>query len=479
MINKVVAIIINSQKKGFLVSLGIILEKEYNIRVRFIARDPGVMKFIENLLPDRTGDIILSEVEFQVGDDIIHEALGIEKKYDCKLSMLMSEDRALGQGYLFNVEKVPNIIRASWPNKDKLRELITNIEKLNMALSNCDFVISSSSSITASIVCNEKDIHLYSLVPIKFGSRELWSDNNYLTSSNYIQRVKDNLSNKIKTSQPDYAIDNEGVRLNKMVEYTYKRTLKTALQVVWNDSKKWIRGLQVKDSYHFLGWLPSIFRGLLNYRYVKSISIRPDQVSNYKLVFFPLHLEPEISLLSVSPEFNNSMEVITYISKSLPSDAILVLKERAHSFPVRSRWYYKQINKIGNVMWADPDIHSWDWINNVDIVATISGTVGIEAVHLKKPIISYGTHQVINYLPTVYFASNYKETYYAVNDILTNKILDDDLEKSKHALGKAQIDSSVEIPNLNLNHKSFNLDMNTANMALKKLFSEYPYLLEL
>jgi hypothetical protein len=79
----------------------------------------------------------------------------------------------------------------------------------------------------------------------------------------------------------------------------------------------------------------------------------------------------------------------------------------------------------------------------------------------------------------VYFASNYKETYYAVNDILTNKILDDDLEKSKHALGKAQIDSSVEIPNLNLNHKSFNLDMNKANMALKKLFSEYPYLLEL
>ena len=38
-------------------------------------------------------------------------------------------------------------------------------------------------------------------------------------------------------------------------------------------------------------------------------------------------MEPEVSLLQVSPEFNNSYEVICWVSKSLPADTMLVVKE--------------------------------------------------------------------------------------------------------------------------------------------------------
>ena len=64
----------------------------------------------------------------------------------------------------------------------------------------------------------------------------------------------------------------------------------------------------------------------------------------------PLHLEPEIALLALSPEFNNSMEMIAWISKSLPADALVVVKEQPFSFGVRSRRYYHQLMQIGNVI---------------------------------------------------------------------------------------------------------------------------------
>ena len=45
-----------------------------------------------------------------------------------------------------------------------------------------------------------------------------------------------------------------------------------------------------------------------------------------KYIYFPLHLEPEIALLGASPEFNNSMELATWLAKSLPVDFNLVIK---------------------------------------------------------------------------------------------------------------------------------------------------------
>jgi len=40
---------------------------------------------------------------------------------------------------------------------------------------------------------------------------------------------------------------------------------------------------------------------------------------------------------------------------------------------------------------------SWDWIKVSSIITTITGTVGIEAVHHKKPVISFGAHQALIY----------------------------------------------------------------------------------
>ena len=146
------------------------------------------------------------------------------------------------------------------------------------------------------------------------------------------------------------------------------------------------------------------------YRYFQRNGVRPEDLQDYRIVYVPLHMEPEAALMSVSPEFNNSMEMITWISKSLPADTQIVVKEQPFSFGIRSKHYYDNLQRIGNVALASPNVHPWDWIRAARVTATITGTAGIEAVYFGKPVLSFGRHQVINRLPSVRFADSYVTT---------------------------------------------------------------------
>jgi len=470
-----VYIFIASEQKGFLISLAKILEADYNSEICIVARDKYVKKLIDRLLPGRNGDIVLSEIIYQLPQsEVMSNALEIEKKYKINLSMLMSEDRALGQGHLHNIEKIPDIVRASWGNKDKLKEIIEIIRVKEIIIQPCDFVIQLTPDKITSMVARYLGAGVYCPASIKFGDRILWCDDDFATSSRFVKRVKDNLNlNHNNQYGEEYKVDADGDRINLTSKFKYRLSLIQAAKIFLNETKNYIRGIHKKNAYHYLGWVPTVFRKVRNYRYLESISITPDQVKEYKIVFFPLHLEPEIALLNYSPEFSNSMEVISWISKALPSDAILVVKEQVGCFGVRSKWYYNHINKIGNVVWANPTTHSWDWIRSSEAIATITGTVAIEAVHMKKPVISYGKHQITNHLPTVHYVSNFEETKVILNRLLSTQLDKIDLEKSRFSLYKAQIETSVDLPEYKDAHISVKLEDAMAEKALKLLYEEY------
>jgi hypothetical protein len=322
-------------------------------------------------------------------------------------------------------------------------------------------------------ICKNQNIHFFSFSHIKFGDRLFWSDNDFLTGTAYIKRLKKYLYDFKNKPAIEYHIDKVGDRFNKSAKYSYKVAIKSAIEIIINDSKKFLRGNNKKDSYNYLGWLPSVFRRVSNYNYVKNNSVLVGDLSSYKIVFFTLHLEPEVALQYFSPEFSNSMEAIIWISKSLPVNYIVVVKEQVASYGVRSRWYYKQLIKIPNVVLSNPDVHSWDWIEASSIIATITGTIGQEAVHFKKPILSFGKHQIINYLPTVYFVSNFIETNEAIEEILHKPPTEETYKKSKNAFSNAQIDSSIDLPKYKDTYRSTELEKTMASDAIKNLFSEY------
>lgn len=106
--------------------------------------------------------------------------------------------------------------------------------------------------------------------------------------------------------------------------------------------------------------------------------------------FFPLHYEPEISLLLQAPFFTDQLHTIKIIARSLPVGCWMYVKEHPQMVPYRPRSFYKQLKKIPNVKLLPPSITSFQIIPHAKLVLVITGTAGWEATLLGKPVITFG-----------------------------------------------------------------------------------------
>ena len=473
--NKKAVVFIASEKISFMANIANLLQEKYGYEVLIAARDSGVIKSIENFVPSvKPFCIDTSLIANEIGlNDVVNSALAIENHYGRKMSLLISEDRAIGQGYLSNAQGVPHIIRSLWPHKKKLTEVLTSIKTVESIVKDANLVIQVGVTNMNYIICNKNNIPIFGFRAIKFGSRMFWSDDPYNSSSNLKKRLEQNIAKNHLKETEKYKLLTSGKIINESVKYSLKNAVFSIIRIIFNDTKNWVRLKQKKNSYRYLGWLPVAIRNYFNYRFIRKNGVTISDVEGYKILYFALHLEPEIALISYSPEFSNSMEAITWISKSLPSDYMILVKEQALSYGIRSRWYYNQLCKMPNVLVVKPNIESLDLINRSDIVATITGTIGQEAVQNLKPVLSFGKHQVINYLPTVKYVASYSETREAINEIMKYDSKDKIFVHSKKSLSNAQIDSSIDFPVLDTDVK---LTKKEVDKALQNLFDEYPNL---
>ena len=117
-------------------------------------------------------------------------------------------------------------------------------------------------------------------------------------------------------------------------------------------------------------------------------------------VFFPLHYEPEISLLLQAPTHTDQLALIRHIARSLPVRYKLYVKDHPEMAQYRPRSYYRALKKNPNVKLIDASVSSFAITPKAKLVATITGSTGWEAIMLKKPVISFG-HQFYNELSAV------------------------------------------------------------------------------
>ena len=148
--------------------------------------------------------------------------------------------------------------------------------------------------------------------------------------------------------------------------------------------------------------------------------------SEKPLVYFPLQIEPERSILLQAPNYTNQVKVITNIAKSLPSGYELYVKE--HPASIFREWRsivdYKKIISLPNVRLVHPFVESKDLITKSSLVITISSTTGLEAAYYNKPSIIFAdldysvlpsVHKIneINELPSAIEASLKKEAKFS------------------------------------------------------------------
>ena len=159
------------------------------------------------------------------------------------------------------------------------------------------------------------------------------------------------------------------------------------------------KNISQKTNYPYFGhskiktliiYLIDVLKTKYRFNFLLKNSIKEIPSGNY--VYFPLHTEPEKTLLLDSPFHTDQLEIIHKITKSLPIDFKLLVKE--HSSMMSRSWrktsFYKNLINHPNVLILDPFLDPLDILPKVKLVITINGTTGLEASYFGKPSIVFG-----------------------------------------------------------------------------------------
>lgn len=122
------------------------------------------------------------------------------------------------------------------------------------------------------------------------------------------------------------------------------------------------------------------------YRYqkLKKYFQQPDYTKKY--VFYPLHFQPEASTCVCAEKYEKQLYYIDSWAKSLPADTVLYVKEHYTLLGHKKLNFYKELQKYPNVFLIEPWVSARELIVNSVAVTTLTGTAGLEAMLLRKPV---------------------------------------------------------------------------------------------
>ncbi|MDP2637182.1 MAG: hypothetical protein Q8P03_01055, partial [bacterium] len=104
----------------------------------------------------------------------------------------------------------------------------------------------------------------------------------------------------------------------------------------------------------------------------------------------PLHLEPEAATLILAASYADQVATIRSIAFSLPFPFKLYVKEHPTAMGLRTDGFYKELQKVPNVVLISPSQSVPRLVQKSQGVITLSSTMGFEALLLGKPVYVLG-----------------------------------------------------------------------------------------
>ena len=176
------------------------------------------------------------------------------------------------------------------------------------------------------------------------------------------------------------------------------RFLTMSYRVTYNDLYLTIK--RYKNDFHY--YLSDLIKYHWKYgraqKFLTSkITKRLSDLDGTKFVYFPLQAEPEFSLQVMSQESFSQLATIASIARDLPAGVKLAVKDSIWAIGRRPKDFYRQLLEFHNVILLNLEEEGVSVIEKCDAVCTITGSGGIEAARIGKPVILLVVIMVINF----------------------------------------------------------------------------------
>ena len=109
-----------------------------------------------------------------------------------------------------------------------------------------------------------------------------------------------------------------------------------------------------------------------------------------KYVFYALQYTPESSINGLEPYYVDQTRAIDLLLSGLPSGHRLVVKEHPACVGVRPTAFYRQLRRKPGLVLAAPAIPARRCLEGAALVASVTGTVGLESFMLGLPCLLLG-----------------------------------------------------------------------------------------
>ena len=124
--------------------------------------------------------------------------------------------------------------------------------------------------------------------------------------------------------------------------------------------------------------------------YFNKMVVWDEWKSEESYIYFPMHVQPESSTMTLAPFYLNQVSVIENVAKAAPYGMRVVVKEHPQMVGNRKLEYYQRLRNIVNVDVVEPHTDNFKLIKNAKLIFTITGTAGLEGLMLEKPVITLG-----------------------------------------------------------------------------------------
>ena len=155
-----------------------------------------------------------------------------------------------------------------------------------------------------------------------------------------------------------------------------------------------------------------------------------DFTENRKFILFTLQVNAENAILLDAPFYINQIEVVRNISKSMPADHLLLVKEHPASFlrSWRSVGEYKELRDIPGVVLIHPSANSQELMKKSSLVISISGSSSLDAQFLEKPSILFADTN-FSMIPSIQKVKEIEKLPELIKQTISRRIEPKEIEK--------------------------------------------------
>lgn len=271
---------------------------------------------------------------------------------------------------------------------------------------------------------------------------------NYLDRQKNIPFIQGTLSANVKNIayyKPQFSINRKRSKLKRQIKKIILKLGGEMLsQFLVSLSKLNFQQYRLGVPYSYWHKLYYFFKYKQLKRFYIAHSEHPNLEENY--IYYSLHFEPEAAIIGKTL-LESQLTVIKMLSKALPKGWKLYIKEHPHQFMLnneiadyfinnldffKNTSLYQEIKKIQNATLVSLDIPAKTLMQNAKAVATLGGTITLEAALQNIPAILFNPlESVYSVLDNTLHIQSYEDLLHAMEKIQNNFIGDQNINIEK------------------------------------------------